>query len=718
MILVRMSWEVKVEGRFHPLDPRIGSQIEESYHRGESDTTVRNFEGHDVVISLKPRPRLHLANSPARHCTVRRRKDNPSGNVVSPVYKVNDLLASLLKPPPPTHDWYLEATWSTQTFVLDEDQLSKGFPMGRDMYQHLASDVMQYTSRKQVMLQSSSDKSHLICKALGVNSIGVKSEGSSRWEQLHHGQSRPLSPGDGIVLDYRLDSSHGINRESNSFVLRRTVVVDLSDSSDSDNPSNDAASDVGVDANLQCKAASGKRKLEDLNPFQLSDGEPAKRAPGHPVCKYGEKCYRKSANHWREFDHPPSHPSLFYLQEGASEANFPASPATPASSGMTSTTAASSISCASKQTRPVVSDSEEDECTPAALAGHGPCVGNILLNYMFIPRDYVPASDSGTVEPPAAQVTTTMQAKSAGEPEQAASEESISMGASANFPAPPATPASSDVTSTTAASSTSCASYTSTAKGCSFIAGFCFNPSASPSRLSTNKATASTGSKAGSPPAGRTSKQTQAYIYPNYHIVRAPFTYKNGKKYIDPKELPRELPRRELASNFMITINPNKVVRQDMRAIADEAWKCGLSCVEKGLWSGACLTFGPDDEANFGSDVAKDVIKEITFNAVTEVGEKQGRLHAHPIIKIKHYSQIQLYTRGIQREFKDGYNSSLARAKAQEPLLLRGAEIRHCLEIAQHQQPFVQVTLLNTDDYTERMTRYAYKDNQSACPPH
>ena len=80
------------------------------------------------------------------------------------------------------------------------------------------------------------------------------------------------------------------------------------------------------------------------------------------------------------------------------------------------------------------------------------------------------------------------------------------------------------------------------------------------------------------------------------------------------------MPRRELASNFMITINPNKVVRQDMRAIADEAWKCGLSCVEKGLWSGACLTFGPDDEANFGSDVAKDVIKEITFNAVTEVG--------------------------------------------------------------------------------------------------
>ena len=34
------------------------------------------------------------------------------------------------------------------------------------------------------------------------------------------------------------------------------------------------------------------------------------RAPGKPACRYGTGCYRKNADHWGSFDHPPDHPLL------------------------------------------------------------------------------------------------------------------------------------------------------------------------------------------------------------------------------------------------------------------------------------------------------------------------------------------------------------------------------------------------------------------------
>ena len=34
------------------------------------------------------------------------------------------------------------------------------------------------------------------------------------------------------------------------------------------------------------------------------------RAPGRPTCKYGDACFRKNAEHWKEFDHSDSHPLL------------------------------------------------------------------------------------------------------------------------------------------------------------------------------------------------------------------------------------------------------------------------------------------------------------------------------------------------------------------------------------------------------------------------
>ena len=49
------------------------------------------------------------------------------------------------------------------------------------------------------------------------------------------------------------------------------------------------------------------------------------RAPGQPPCAHGLKCYRKSALHWEEFDHPADHPKL--MKRTAEEGSPSAPPA-------------------------------------------------------------------------------------------------------------------------------------------------------------------------------------------------------------------------------------------------------------------------------------------------------------------------------------------------------------------------------------------------------
>lgn len=46
------------------------------------------------------------------------------------------------------------------------------------------------------------------------------------------------------------------------------------------------------------------------DPFLLNDGSVPARAPLQPQCRYGAKCFRRNVEHWRQFDHPPSHPGL------------------------------------------------------------------------------------------------------------------------------------------------------------------------------------------------------------------------------------------------------------------------------------------------------------------------------------------------------------------------------------------------------------------------
>ena len=215
-------------------------------------------------------------------------------------------------------------------------------------------------------------------------------------------------------------------------------------------------------------------------------------------------------------------------------------------------------------------------------------------------------------------------------------------------------------------------------------------------------------------PRHRSNKEEQAWLYPDFKIQRAPSLYINGKKYVDPKSMPEERPRRVRESNFKLLINPNKVVPEDLREVADAVWEGGHSSVKAGLWDGSCVSFGPTDPEEYGSDRAKDVIIDVAFHAVTEVGEKVKRLHAHPIVKMKHYSQLHLSTRGIMKAFKKGYNRSLESLLDKEASAFKAARIRHALKM--HGEAFVQLSLMNSDKYNEVMTRYAFKDNQDACP--
>ena len=50
-------------------------------------------------------------------------------------------------------------------------------------------------------------------------------------------------------------------------------------------------------------------------PFLLHGGTRAPHAPGRPMCRYGQACYRRSLAHWEEYDHPPSHPAFDVARE-------------------------------------------------------------------------------------------------------------------------------------------------------------------------------------------------------------------------------------------------------------------------------------------------------------------------------------------------------------------------------------------------------------------
>ena len=144
----------------------------------------------------------------------------------------------------------------------------------------------------------------------------------------------------------------------------------------------------------------------------------------------------------------------------------------------------------------------------------------------------------------------------------------------------------------------------------------------------------------------RNNKAEQAWKYPNFEIQRMPDVLINGTKYVDPKasftgDPPGELARRIRESVFMVTINPNKVVPDDLRSVADNAWMDALRSLEDEI--GYCYKFGPVNPEHFRNDKVADVILKVEFKpGKLEVAPKTGRLHVHIIVRVIHCSQIHL----------------------------------------------------------------------------
>lgn len=131
----------------------------------------------------------------------------------------------------------------------------------------------------------------------------------------------------------------------------------------------------------------------------------------------------------------------------------------------------------------------------------------------------------------------------------------------------------------------------------------------------------------------------------------------NGREYVDPKE--SSLPRRKHESNFLITINTNKgpapgehhdgVVRS-MEEV--------LKLLAKDEYLARYIKFGPKDDA-YRDDRFIDVIEGCQFRGAVEVGDIMHRIHAHIMLTVHHYSQVQIDPQLLAHLSRELYNANL-----------------------------------------------------------
>lgn len=156
---------------------------------------------------------------------------------------------------------------------------------------------------------------------------------------------------------------------------------------------------------------------------------------------------------------------------------------------------------------------------------------------------------------------------------------------------------------------------------------------------------------------GVDAKSAQAWKYPNFKIVRHQSLHINGRLYTDPRMegagTASGAPRRLTESNFNITINTNRGVKQDPALSSNyknafNALAAWLSDTQN-LFS--ILVVGPEPKKkkktnvyndHFRGDRLPDVYKEHSVNATPEDKNGMGRAHAHIHLYISHYSCIQI----------------------------------------------------------------------------
>lgn len=189
-------------------------------------------------------------------------------------------------------------------------------------------------------------------------------------------------------------------------------------------------------------------------------------------------------------------------------------------------------------------------------------------------------------------------------------------------------------------------------------------------------------------------KKKGNWLYPDGVIQRHPDLIINGQEYYDPKELPQKMPRRKIESSFFITINTNRQMKENYtnKSAANSAMRAMLSHVTNEEQLCSLIVFGPKDKAYEGDRYA-DVIDSVVVDRMSiELGENMNRLHAHIMLTIHHYSQIQINKAMLQHISKEVYNRN-----APTDMQING-------------KPYVHIELLPQSNFMQVMKNYIHKN--------
>lgn len=193
-------------------------------------------------------------------------------------------------------------------------------------------------------------------------------------------------------------------------------------------------------------------------------------------------------------------------------------------------------------------------------------------------------------------------------------------------------------------------------------------------------------------------KADGAWRYPNNQIVRHEQAVINGRHYYDERD--QDQPRRKIESNFFITLNTNRQFRKDDA----QMYQAGMRAMEQTLAELAkdrtikrYLKFGPKS-AWYAADRYDDVVQSVEFTGRAETGEVYERLHVHIWLTIKHFSQLQIDMKMMQRVFKELYNARIEQS---------GDPRSYSWKIGR--QPYIQVKLLPTSDWAMVLQQYIQK---------
>ena len=237
-------------------------------------------------------------------------------------------------------------------------------------------------------------------------------------------------------------------------------------------------------------------------------------------------------------------------------------------------------------------------------------------------------------------------------------------------------------------------------------------------------------------------KNQQAYMYPDGKIVRAPSVLINGRYYTDPRGhhhstaeeialqsahqghlgLPTGVTtgqaRRSHESNFLVTINPNRkwgptgedpmmmrVFHQALMSMTENEAFLSLLKVPQTTKTPHYTAHYQNDGRDFPDpgqttrhipfvDLLNGPVK---WDSTVEVGEKQHRMHAHCVIELRHYSQIQFNIDMIQYVFRRNFNDAMDEAGVPP-------EVRRLTG-----KPYVDVQLLKQNNSKDIVYRYVRK---------